>query len=265
MKTRAILGTALVAFLLAPAASLAQEGYERGDLLFIETIKVMPKDAQAYEATMAKVVEAAQLANMGADYKWAFMNKGFTYTLVYPFKNMAYWDDPQQWMRAFQGTPGEAKLNEAFGEYNQLSMRTVSAEVVEHVKDWSYDPAMAMQDAMLAHVVSFWLMSGQQEQFNEVTKEIMAFFKEVGYPYSISGHRTLFGDTDRATFVIWYNDRGAFYGANSLDKLVEKKGMGEKWGALMGRLAEVVIDHDSGDMDYKPNMSHWPEAQAATN
>lgn len=265
MKSRAILGAVFLAFLLTPAAGLAQEDYERGDLLFIETIKVLPKDAKAYEATIAKVVEAARLAQMSPDFKWAFMNDGFTYALVYPFKKMAYWDDPQQWMRAFQGTPGEAKLNEAFGEFSQLSMRTVSAEVVEHVKDWSYDPATPVQDAYLAHLESFWVASGKQEQFAEVTKEIMAFFKELSYPYSIAGHRTHFGDTDRATFVIWYNDRGAFYGANSVDKLVAKKAMSEKWGALMGRLAEVVVDHDHGDMDYKPNMSYWPEPTGATN
>ncbi len=265
MKTRAILGAALLAFLLAPAAALAQEDYERGELLYIETVKVMPKDAQAYEATIAKVVEAARLAKMSADYKWAFMNDGFTYTLVYPFKKMAYWDDPQQWMRAFQGTAGETKLNEAFGEYNQLSIRTVAAEVVEHMKDWSYSPAMEMEDSYLAHVEEFWVMSGKQEQFGEITKEIMAFFKELGYPYAIGGHRTLFGDTDRVTFVIWYNDRGTFYGANSIEQLAAKKGMSEKWGGLMGRLAQVVVDHDHGDMDFKQNMSYWPEAQAATN
>ncbi len=265
MRIRAILGTALLAFLLTPAAALAQESYERGEMLFIETVKVMPKDAQAYEATIAKVVEAAELAKMSADYKWAFMNDGFTYTLVYPFNKMAYWDDPQQWMRAFQGTAGEAKLNEAFAEFSNLSMRTVAAEVVEHVKDWSYSPAMEMDDSYLAHVEEFWVMSGKQEQFNEITKEIMAFFKELGYPYAIAGHRTLFGDTDRVTFVIWFNDRGMFYGANSVEKLVEKQGMGEKWGALMGKLSQVVVDHDHGDMDFKPNMSYWPEPEGATN
>jgi hypothetical protein len=265
MKTRAILSPLLLLLLLPVAVRAQEEDYQRGKLMYVQTVKVTPAHAAAYEAAVGKIVKAAEMAKLGPGYKWAFMNDMFTYTLVYPFSDFAYWDDPEQWMRQFKGTEGEATLQEAFQEFGKLDTRVVMSEVVEHVEDWSYQPEKTREDATMAHFTEFWLKSGKEEQFTEVTKEIMGFFKKLGYGYEVSGHRVHFGDTDRRVFVTWYDDRGSFYGANSLDALIEKKGMGEKWGELMSRMSELIVDGDHSDSELKQAMTYWPEMEKATH
>jgi hypothetical protein len=264
MRTRAILLPLFLGLLLPSALRAQSDNEQRGDLLYIETVKVSPADAAAYEAGIAKVVKAAELAELGEGFKWAFMNDMFTYTLVYPFGDFAYWDDRDQWMRQFGDTPGEAMLKEAFGELSDLSTRVVAAEVVEHVKDWSYEPKKSRPDATKAHIDVFWVKSGKGEEFSELTKDVMAFFGEIGYVYPVAGHRVHFGDTDRRVFVIWYDDAAGFYGANSLETLVEKKGAGERWGKLMARMATLIVDADHGDSELKPGMTYWPVSETAT-
>ncbi len=266
MKTRAILWCLLLPLLVPFSAQAQEEEQERGEMLFIETIKVMPEDVPAYEAAIAKVVQAAEMAGLSPDYKWAFMNDMYTYTLVFPFKDMAYWDDPDQWMRQYEGTEGEEALQAAFKEFSEIDTRVVASEVMEHVEDWSYTPATsAAADAENVHLTVFWLKSGKGDEFTQVTKDIMALLKEIGYPYPVAGHRVRFGDTNRRIFVTWFDNKSNFYGEKSLMAVIEKKGAGERWGELMSRISALIIDGDHSDAVYKPEMSYWPETQEATN
>jgi hypothetical protein len=84
--------TALACFALVAGSwstALAQEAeYEAAEYegpMFSEIIEfdVSPADAAAFEMTMEKIVEAAKLADMSADYGWMFYRNGSTFTLVY--------------------------------------------------------------------------------------------------------------------------------------------------------------------------------------
>lgn len=265
MKTRAILFTFLAALLVPLSVQAQEDEDERGQLLFIQTVEVMPEDVMAYESTMGMVVKAAELSHVSADFKWAIMNDNFTYTLVFPIKEFAYFDTPDQWLSQFKDTEGESTLQEAFQKFSEIDMRVVNTEIVEHVEDWSYTPAVELAEADNAHIHSFRIKAGQAEAFGGVAKEIMAFFKELDYPYATAGHRTHFGDTGLATFVIWYDDPGAFHGANDLEALIEKKGMSDKWGELSGRLSKTITGAQHSDGVIKWNMTYWPEPDEATH
>lgn len=261
MKSRLIVG-ALLLPLLVPLTGAAQEGSERGQLFWVETIEVQPSDAMGYEAVVAKVVKAAGEAGLSTDYKWAFWRDLYTYTLVFPISNFAYWDDPNQWERQFEGTPGEQALEDAFAEFSTLNARTVSSEVIEEVADWSYAPAAAVADELnLAHVDELWIKPGKQQEFGELIEEFGAFFGEVGYRYPVDGHRVHFGDTGRAIFVTFYDSKEAYYGANSLDRLIAEKGAGEKWGDLLERLSAVMVGMEHGDAEMQAGMTYWPSSE----
>ena len=263
MKTRAILWAVPLA-LIFPVPASAQEGvseYERGELLFVQTVLVSPTDARAYELVMAKFADAAEAAGLSADYGWTYLNEGFTYTMVFPFKDYAYWDDPQQWMRAFeQGTEAEEMLQEAMVEFYDLDVRTVASEVIEHVPEWSFAPAAHVEPTMV-HVSEFWLRPGKQEEFSQLSEDVVAFLEEIGYAYPISGHRVHFGDTDRTLFVTWYDSRTDYYGAKSLDAAIAEKGAQEGWGQLIRRVLELIIDVRDSDRVMKPAMGYSPKAE----
>lgn len=264
MKARLILGVLLTAALAAAPGALAQEEDSEGRVVQVQTWNVEPSDAARFEAAIEKVVEAAGQAGLTRDYGWSFYNELFTYTLVYPVENMAYFDDPDQWMRQFQGTPGEETLNAAFAEFDYVSSKVVANEIAEHLTEWTYEPAGSDGDYGYAHVDEFWVKSGMDDEFGELVKEFMAFFKEIGYTYPIYGHRVRFGDSGRRVFVTVFDSKEAFYGSRSLDNLIEMKGAGEQWGGLLERFAKVITAAKHSDTEYQPHLSYWPAETQAT-
>lgn len=262
MKSR-IVSALMVAALAAPTMALAQEEqeYQRGELVEVFTWEIQPDQAMAFEAAVEKIVEAAKVADL-ADYKWSFWNDVYTYTLVYPVGNFAYFDDPEQWMRPIMGTPGEEMLTEAFAAFDDINSRVVAQEIAEHKMDWSYEPEAAeMMEPGYVHVDEFWVRGGKDDEFDEVVKEFMAFFKEMGYAYSVYGHEMHFGDAGRAVFVTTIDDLGAYYGPKGIEVAIEANDAGERWEELLGKLAGVVNRHSHGNMAFMPNMTYWPEEQ----
>ncbi len=81
------------------------------------------------------------------------------------------------------------------------------------------------------------------------------------YAYAVHGHETYFGVAGRAVFVTLIDDLGAYYGPKSIETTIEAKDAGERWEALLGRLAGVVDRHSHENMEFRPNMTYWPEEQ----
>jgi hypothetical protein len=258
MSTRWIAWT-LALGLALPGGAAAQESAQPRVLFEILTWKVEPADAPAFEAAVRKIVAAATEAKLSRSYGWFFYNELYDYTLVYPVKNMAYFDDPQQWERQFQGTPGEKMLGEAFQAFGDLRYRIVEHEVLEEVADWSYAPASPPAQAPWAHVDNFWVKPGKEQQFDALTKEFVQFVKENGYAYAVDGHRVHFGDQQKTVFVTFFDSKDAFYGRNGLDALVTRKKVQEKWADMIRRLSLVVSDIEHFDSRYRPDLSYWPE------
>ena len=236
MKSRLFLGI-LITALLMPAAAEAQEAPEGG-----------------------RLVEAAEQAGLGTNYSWNFWNDLFTYWFVFPVESMAYFDDPEQMMRQIQGTPGEAALNEAISEFNDLSMRTVSSEVAEVVPAWGYQPNSAgASELSMAMVGEYWLKPGMAEQWDAMVQDYIAFLRDLDYPYTIFAYRIRFGDDGRRTFATLYDTQEAYYGANSIENLAAQKGMTEAWEGILARFITLVVDAKQTTVAYVPEMSFVPE------
>ena len=260
MKHRLILGT-MLAMLMVPVVALAQDDYEEesGQLAQLINWRVDPAKAMDFEGALKKYVESAKQAGLTSDYRWAISQDGWEYTLYFPVANFAYFDDPDRFMSAFKDTPGEAMVQEAMAAFTKAGVTTLSVELIQGVPAWSYAPEGSDGDEnMTARVHSFWLKPGVNEQFEALSKDFMAFFKEIGHSYPIYGHRVRFGDASRVSFVEWFDNYENYYGANNLDKRIEAMGKNDAWMELLGRLGELVTRSEDTDIVFRPDLSFWP-------
>ncbi len=258
-----LLTLAAVGVAFVPAAAPAQdEG--GGELVHLIKWEVNPADAAKWTEGIQKIVAAAKQAQLSNDYSWSFYQENiFEYRLVYPIKNMAYFDDEMAWMRQFEGTPGQAPLMAAFQQLNATAATTVSNLVTQSVPGWGYETGMDMANLPVAHVDEIWLKPGVEEQYDALMKEFMAFVKEMGYPYPMMGFRPRIGGTGEHHIVTWFDSRENFYGENNLDRMIEAKGAQERWTGMLGRFTQLITRAHHFDSDYRPDMSYSVQQQAA--
>ncbi len=263
-----------IAALALPVAALAQEHeHEMKDesLVQVMTWEIAPDQTDEWEAVIKEIVDAAKAANLGHDYGWTFYSKNNDYTLIYPIANYAYFDDPMQWMRQFEGTEGNEALQAAMAKFPTIDHRVVNEMISVHKMDWSYIPGdMAdLQQKMMDHryveVFEFSIRPGKNEEFGEIIKEYMTFFKEIGYSYPIMGHDTKFGQSGRAVFVTMIDDLSDFYGENNFEATVAKANATERMQELWTKLTLTITDWDQTIMRHHPELQYWGEPALATN
>ena len=254
MRTRLLLSF-LVAALAVPVASFAQYEGERGLLGEFVTWRVAPEAATDFEAAIIKVVEAAKLANLAEEHAWFMWQDGFDYALYGPTNNFAEFDDPEAWMRAFQGTPGEAMLMEAMEAFGSLDYQVLSREVIEQVPGWDYQ-VEEPYDVKYAHMYESWMKPGTEMQADEISREWVAMLTELGYPYEAAGFRVHFGDVGRLVYITWYDDQADYYGPKAQATLVEAKGGGEKWQDLGNRWNALITRYEESTWAFRADMSY---------
>lgn len=245
-----------MALLAMPSLTQAQEG--TGQLWDIQTMQVSPHHMDEFMETAAKVAEAAKMANLGSEWAWHMWTRDFDVAIASPVENMASFDDPEAWMRQFAGTPGEAMLNEAMNTFmTKISTVPASREVWEQVPEWSYAPANPpFEVPTAAERHDFWIKAGMLEDFEQVAKDIMAFFSDMGGEYPVNGYRVHFGDVGRVSFIVFVDDLGNLYGENSLENAVAAMGKTAEWEALMTRMRDCVTDSETTQMMYAPQISY---------
>jgi hypothetical protein len=175
--TSRIISFALALAVAAPLTALAQEGQEseRGQLLQVSTFSVDPAHAGQFETAIKHIAEAAGKAN--TPYKWAFLQDGSQYTLVYPIDDFAYFDDPMQFVRSFMGTEGESQMQEAMASFETMNVKVVAEEIAEEKAEWSYEVEGWDPTTMTAtHWDVMWLKPGAEEKFAELNEHWSAFF-----------------------------------------------------------------------------------------
>ena len=257
--------TALACFALVASgwsSGLAQEAEYEPAHTEIITFDVAPAHVATFEMAIEKIVEAAGQAGLTTDYGWWVFRENASFTLVYPVGEMAYSDDPEQWMRQFQGTPGEETLGEAFGMLGETTYST-SSYVVKPMKDHSYSPAEPMKDTPYMHVVKNWLAPGKQEAHAENTKALLAILGEIEYPYEVHAYETVIGDGGLREYVIPFDNMAAFYGDNGLWAHLAAHEKSEAWMALADERMKLMRAYDDMDLEYVPGMSYWPETEMA--
>lgn len=250
-----LLGATLL-LLPQPGALMAQEEEEQAPgYAYVMTVDVDIADRQAYEEALTGLVKAAGEAGIPAENSWYFWSHASGYTLVYPFKNMAYWDDPGQFWRKFDGTPGEAGLD-AF----RAAMREIHTEAASEITvsdpAWGYWPE-GYTEVKVAHVHNDWLNPGSDAAYDELAKEYIAFLGEIGYPYAVQGHRTLIGG-DKMTWVTFADNLAGYFSEANWEDLIAAADAQEKWDGLIGKWASLVSRYEHMSASYEEEMSFTP-------
>jgi len=248
-------GCAALMLPLLPVTAASQEAPEPGDLGMVMTVDVAPKHRRAYREAIENLNEAAAAAGI-SDYEWHFWSTDTGYLLYYPIDAFAYFDDPQQLWRSFEGTDGEAGRDEFFAAMESISSHS-STEVVEDIPSLRYW-AEGFDDVNSAHFHFEYLADGTtEEEWVENAKEWIAFFEKIDYPYGAQAYRTRIGD-ERMGWVFFAPSLSEFHSDASWDDLVEAanaqdelEALGEDWSKLVGRM-----EHMSAG--YVESMSYTP-------
>jgi hypothetical protein len=255
-----MLGLALAALLTVPQWSQAQEHESPAavELASVSYWNIDPADLGTFMDVAAKVVKAAGEANLPAEYGWHMWQDMYTVVIVGQF-NKAELDDPEHWMKQFMGTPGEATLMSAFQEMDNIDWLGGTNEIHQHMPDWTYEPAGWQPSMAWVRVHEFWVKSGQQNQqkWNALIGEFMAFFKEIDYPYPVWGNMVRYGDS-RNLFVTAYDNPANYLGDHSTTALAEKHGKSAKWQDLLGRLSQLTLKGETSDMQFLAAQSYLP-------
>jgi hypothetical protein len=101
--------------------------------------------------------EAATAAEI-TGYEWDFWSTDTGYMLYYPIDAFAYFDDPQQLWRSFEGTYGQAGRDEFFSTIQAIPSRS-RTEIVESIPSLEYWPE-GFSEVNAAHFHFEWLADG---------------------------------------------------------------------------------------------------------
>ena len=260
---RSLTALACLAFVAGSFSSvLAQDAeyaaYEGPMYREIIEFEVSPGDAAGFEMAMAKIVEAAGLAELSANYGWMFFRDGNTFHLVYPVENMAYFDDEEQWIRQFAETPGQATLEEAFAMFGDLNYSS-SSHIIKMNLEHSYKPAAEIENPNYVMVYRNWLKPGQQEAHAENTAALMEIISDVEWRYGVYAFDGVIGDGGLRVYVVPFDDMSTYFGEGSLPAALAAHERGEDWEALMGARQKMIRASDNFDAEFMPNITYMPE------
>ncbi len=256
----------LVLLLLAvPAALVAQASYTQSEVVTVTSMRIQPKDAERFHAAVREVVQASEQANLSAAYGWTVWSEFFTYHIVSTepgFSALA--DADERWMKQFEGTPAQAKLEAAFQRIGQIPQEGLGSSIIQVVPEWTYGMDKLTQQPTFAEVCEYSVASGMEMQFDAVYKGYVAILGKLGYPYAHIGHRYRYGGPVRHTGITLYDTKEAFFGRNDVERLVEQKGQGEAWGKLASDFLPTVTGFDCAHLQYMPELSYSPQPDSPT-
>ena len=244
----------------APAQDAEYEAAEYEGPMFSQIMEfdVSPGDAPGFEMTMEKIVEAAKLADLSADYGWMFFRNGSMFTLIYPVESMAYFDNEDEWVGQFMGTPGEATLMEAFDEFGELDYSSKSSIQKRNVAH-SYDPPDPIENPNNVMVYVNWVKPGKGDAHAENTAGLMKIISDVQWRYPVHAFDGVIGDGGLRVYVVPFDDMSTFYGEGSLPASLAQHEKAEEWEALMGERMKLVRAMDNQDHAFVPGMTYMPE------
>jgi len=255
---RRFFAAALLLAASLPHAVAAQEASPGGQKMNVTEYRLLPADAARFEAVAGELVNAAREINLDAGYGWFYWNDAFDYTLVYPFENMAYWDDPDQWIRQYQGTSAETNVQELFEEFATIQLEVTENVILETVPNWSYllEEAVSSEQSAFVLANNIWLENGSEMKWDALAQDYVALLAEIEYPYPTIGYRVLFGGGAAIRYVTLYDSKVAYYGTNSMDRLVEAKGRMATWEDILERYTLMAAKEEVAHGAAKPNMGY---------
>ncbi|MGH7540473.1 MAG: hypothetical protein ACRELC_05700 [Gemmatimonadota bacterium] len=260
-------GGALALALLTPVYAQEAAGQETQEAapsyIVVTALEVAPPDAEAFADLVRDVRTAAEAADLPAEFRWDMYRKDDVFYLVSWRPDMASFDDPEAFMRAFQGTPQASRVQAAMERAQGLRV-TARSSVSRSVPEWSYMPASAVL-AEGEHggvfVISNWT-AGSEEAYDASTKAIMAMLGEIGYPYPVFVSRVILGE-ETVDFAIPFDTPGNFYGQHSVFALLEQAGRTADWESLMGERRSLLARTETLMVFYAPELSYRPDLSMA--
>ncbi len=249
---RKIMGSLLLAVLMLPLVSatdaVAQE--EEGGYALVLTISMSPADRAAYRSALGDLATAAAANEVTVPW-WAWSHDS-GYTVVLGIENMAWFDrDGAFWGQFDEGSQA------AFRTVMAGIDREVTSEVTRGAPAWSYAPADEIDEMGVAHVHHDWLKGGQEEAYNEISKDWVAFLEMIDYPYAVECMRTVVG-SQKITCVTFADDLSRFTSDETWDDLIEAAEAREDFQGLLERWRETVIRWEHWNASFVKSMSYWP-------
>ena len=237
---------------LVPATAEAQE-MEQGDLGMVMTVEVAPAHRAAYRSALEGLKEAATAAGI-TDYSWHFWSTDTGYVLYYPIDAFAYFDDPDQLWRSFEGTDGEAGRDEFYAAIQAVPAHSTT-EIIETIPSLEYWPE-GFSDVNAVHLHWEYLADGAtEEQWMENAAGWMAFMEMIDYPYGVRAYRTRIGE-DRMTWAFFVPGLSEFHSDASWDDLVEAAGAEDEMASLMEGWNAVVHRMEHSSASHVPSMTY---------
>lgn len=258
------LATSSVALVAVAATVPFQRALAQEDgaptLVTIQAFEVAPADMSAFEDAVGKIVEAAGQAELEPRFRWGVYQKDDTYYVVDWPESMADFDDQDEWYRQYQGTPGEATLNEAFEAMAELDAAH-DMWVDEELAELAYEPPQPMEfgDQGGVWIATEWVRMGQEEAIAENTRRVTALLEEIGFEYPVIFHRTRVGQGGRLSVIVPYDTQANLYGSKSLEAALAASEAGPRWGQLMQERNALLRDMESGLYVYRADLSYMPE------
>lgn len=251
---RFVMAAALAALVAAPV--VAQDGGRWQ----ITKLSVAPAHASDFMSGVGKLVEAAKAAGLSEEYAWyTYQADAFEWMVVSPVGSMVRFDNPNAWVEAYQGTPGEALLNEAFGTLSQLDITVNLDIVIQDVPEWAYEGSWQPEGEHIAHIDEMWVKWSGEEAFDAAMKEWNGMLEAIGYPYPASVGRAVLGGSGQMMGAVFADTRANYYGDHDLMKMAEAAGHGDHVWQLYEKFVGTMHNMRHYDADFMPNLSYSPE------
>lgn len=249
---------AAAAFALMIAAPAAAQ--ETPQYVQLSTVEFAPGEIEPFLEQVKTVRDAAVEIGLSSEFRWALYRWENTLIFASWPENMAALDDPNAMAAAFQGTPVESRVMQAFQRAESTQILEALSEVLITRSDHGYEPEnSAVADGTGGvYVLHQWPKGGQREAFLQSLDGFMEMLAEAGGRYPVSVHEGYIGEGG-FHIVVGFDDPASFYGENSMEALLEGSGIGAEWQAHAAEHADLISRSEARMYFFLPDHSYLPD------
>lgn len=258
MRTRF---SAPAAILLVLALAAPAHGQDAPAYSEVSQVELAPADASAFLEAVKTVRDAATEVNLDARFAWDAYRWDNTIYFVTWHESLANLEDPEAFVRAFQGTEVADRVMAAFQSTGPLDVEGGMSEVNRARPDLGYvpeSPAVQHGQHEGVLVIRQWPAGGDPAPYEESVKGFMSMLSEMDAPYPVFVSQNMVG---RGGFVIAvpFESMSSFYGENSLPRGLAEAGMGDRWSEHEAAHRKLISNAESFHVWYLPEHSYRPD------
>ncbi len=237
---------------------IAQEDAEPG-YVEVSQLELAPADVDGFLDMVKTVRDAAVETSLDARFAWDVYRRDNRIYFVSWHQSMVDFEDPEAFVRAFQGTSVANRVMAAFERTNSMHFQDGLSEVSRARPDMSYmpaSPAMMEGEQGGVYVLRQW-PAGDDQAYEESVKDFMGMLTEMGGPYPVFVSQNMIG---KGGYIIAvpFDNLANFYGANSLQTGLAASGMASRWAEHEAAHQKLLSDVESFEVMYLPEHSYRP-------